>query len=253
MTGAEGDSSSPCGEGWVHSVETCGAADGPGLRYVVFLSGCPLRCRYCHNPDTWHMRDGHGERADALVADLGRYAGFLKRTGGGLTLSGGEPLVQPAFCRALFRGAKGLGLHTALDTSGFLGTQADTALLADIDLVLLDIKAFNEETYQALTGGSLGPTLAFAERLATLGKPVWLRYVLVPGLTDDRAEIAALAAYAAALGNVERVDVLPYHDLGAHKWALLNKTYRLADTNPPTEVETQRVRDIFDRHLPRAA
>jgi pyruvate formate lyase activating enzyme len=217
---------------------------------VVFLSGCPLRCQYCHNPDTWHMHDGHGEKAEALVADLGRYAGFLKRTGGGLTLSGGEPLVQPAFCRSLFRGAKDLGLHTALDTSGFLGAQADTALLADIDLVLLDIKAFNPDTYHALTGGALAPTLAFAERLAALGKPVWLRYVLVPGLTDDQAEITALGAYAAALGNVERVDVLPYHDLGAHKWALLNKTYRLADTSPPTEAETQRVRDIFDRHIP---
>lgn len=231
--------------GWVHSVETGGTVDGPGLRYVLFLAGCPLRCRYCHNPDTWHMRNGHTETAESVVADIASYAPFLKRAHGGVTLSGGEPLVQPAFCRAILRGAKALGLHTALDTSGFLGTRADDALLADTDLVLLDIKAFSQETYSKVTGVALRPTLDFAERLAAMGKAVWLRYVLVPGLTDITAEIEGLAAYAAGLGNVERVDVLPYHDLGAFKWAHLNKAYPLAATRPPEPEETERVRDLF--------
>ncbi|EKV29475.1 Pyruvate formate-lyase activating enzyme [Caenispirillum salinarum AK4] len=231
--------------GWVHSTETGGTVDGPGLRYVLFLSGCPLRCRYCHNPDSWHMHDGHRETSDAVVAEIASYAPFLKRAHGGVTLSGGEPLVQPAFCRAVLHGAKALGLHTALDTSGFLGSHADDALLAETDLVLLDIKAFSEETYQSLTGAPLRPTLEFAERLAAMGKPIWLRYVLVPGLTDITAEIEGLAEFAAGLGTVERVDVLPYHDMGAYKWAQLSMAYPLADTQPPTPEEAERVREIF--------
>jgi pyruvate formate lyase activating enzyme len=231
--------------GWVHSVESCGTLDGPGLRYVLFLAGCPLRCLYCHNPDTRHMHDGTPTLAGEVLADIASTAGFLTRGNGGVTLSGGEPLVQPDFCAAILRGCKAMGLHTALDTSGYLGNHADDFLLADTDLVLLDIKAFTERTYRALTGAPLRPTLEFAERLAELGKPVWLRYVLVPGLTDDEREIAALAEFAAGLGVVERVDVLPFHKMGEAKWAALALPYQLADTQPPTAEQTERARALF--------
>lgn len=235
----------PAVSGWVHSVETAGTVDGPGLRYVLFLAGCPLRCLYCHNPDTRHMHDGTPTSSAAVLEDIAATAGFLRHGHGGVTLSGGEPLVQPEFCAALFRGCKVLGLHTALDTSGFLGSHADDYLLADTDLVLLDIKAFREAVYRRLTGVPLRPTLEFAERLAAMGKPVWLRYVLVPGLTDDPKDIAGLAEFAAGLGVVERVDVLPFHKMGEAKWRSLGWKYELYGTEPPSAELTGRVRDVF--------
>jgi len=239
-------------DGWVHSVETGGTADGPGIRYVLFLAGCPLRCAYCHNPDTRHIHDGMRTASTEIVKELAGYAEFLTRAKGGLTISGGEPLVQPEFCAAVLRGARDLGLHTALDTSGFLGSHADDRLLADVDLVLLDIKAFRESTHRSLTGVPLRPTLEFAERLALLRKPVWLRFVLVPGLTDDLDEIDGLAGFAAGLGVVERVDVLPFHKLGEYKWRELGLPYRLTDTEPPSAELTGRVRDRFRAHGLRA-
>ncbi|PWC31291.1 pyruvate formate-lyase-activating protein [Azospirillum sp. TSO35-2] len=231
--------------GWVHSVETGGTVDGPGVRFVLFLAGCPLRCLYCHNPDTLHMHDGTPTLSTAVVDEIGGYAEFLKRARGGITISGGEPLVQPEFCAAVFRGAKAMGLHTALDTSGFLGKHADDLLLEDVDLVLLDIKAFKESTYRRVTGVPLRPTLEFAERLSVMKKPIWLRYVLVPGLTDDLAEIRDLAGFAAGLGVVERVDVLPFHKMGEHKWKALGRRYMLSNTPEPSAELTGRVRDIF--------
>lgn len=236
-----------CAGSWVHSVETGGAADGPGIRYIVFLSGCALRCQYCHNPDTWHKRDGTPTTAAEILADIARYFGFLAHGHGGVTISGGEPLVQPQFTTALLQGCKAMGLHTALDTSGATGNKAPAALLDATDLALLDIKAFSEERYRRLTGAPLAPTLDFARRLAALGKPVWLRYVLVPGLTDDAAEIDRLAAFAAGLGNVERVDVLPFHTMGAYKWEHCDRPYRLAGTLPPTPALVDSVRAIFLR------
>ncbi|MBK3736335.1 pyruvate formate lyase-activating protein [Azospirillum brasilense] len=234
--------------GWVHSVETGGTVDGPGLRYVLFLAGCPLRCQYCHNPDTRHMHDGSPAQSSDVLADIATYADFLHRAHGGLTISGGEPLVQPEFCAAIYRGAKQLGLHTALDTSGFLGSHADDHLLADVDLVLLDIKAFKEATYRAVTGVPLRPTLEFAERLSALRKPIWLRYVLVPGLTDHLDEIEGLAEFAAGLEVVERVDVLPFHKMGEFKWKQLGLPYALANTDAPPPELTERVRGIFRAH-----
>ena len=232
--------------GYIHSVDTGGTVDGPGLRYVVFTTGCPLRCLYCHNPDCMHLKNGQVVRADELLADIARYVPYLKRGQGGLTVSGGEPLVQPAFAHALLRGAKALGLHTALDTSGFLGAHASDALLADVDLVLLDIKAFAPDTYRRLTGVALQPTLDFARRLASHGRPMWVRYVLVPGLTDTPAEIEDLAAFAAGLGTVERVEVLPFHKMGEWKWEQLDMPYQLKDTPPPTAELEQRTRAAFE-------
>jgi len=234
-------------EGFVHSVETGGAVDGPGLRFVVFLSGCALRCLYCHNPDTWHMPDGKKTGVAQLLNEIASYRDFMLRTGGGVTATGGEPLAQPDFVTALFQGCKTLGLHTALDTSGFLGANATDALLAATDLVLLDIKSFDPATYKHLTGGNLAPTLAFAERLAKIGKPTWLRYVLVPGLTDDIASIERLAAYAKGLG-MAKVEVLPFHKMGEVKYKALHIPYTLDQTQPPSPELIAQVKAIFVGH-----
>ena len=231
--------------GLVHSVETCGTVDGPGIRYIVFLSGCSLRCKYCHNPDTSFVRRGKAMTADEVLADIGCYAGFLKGSGGGVTLSGGDPLFQIEFSRAILSGCKKLGLHTALDTSGALGAAAEDDYLSLVDLVLLDIKAGVPATYRATTGGDLEPTLDFARRLSALGKKVWLRYVLVPGLTDGEEDIRRVAAFAASLGNVERVDVLPFHKIGAYKWKELGLKDPLAETFEPDSEAVSRVKNIF--------
>lgn len=233
--------------GLVHSVESCGTVDGPGIRFVLFLSGCSLRCRYCHNPDTSCVRRGRERSAADVLEEIARYRNFLLAAGGGVTLSGGDPLFQPHFSKAVLKGSKELGLHTCLDTSGHLGRNADEDMLAHTDLVLLDIKAWNPEQYKALTGGELRPTLEFAERLAVLRKPVWLRYVLVPGWTDNMEDIAKLSRYAASLGNVERVDVLPFHQMGRFKWEELKLEYTLKDVPEPSAELTEQVRSIFRR------
>lgn len=231
--------------GLVHSVESCGTVDGPGIRFVLFMSGCSLRCRYCHNPDTSYVRRGRLRSADDVLEEISRYRDFLSTAGGGVTLSGGDPLFQPQFTKAILRGCRLLGLHTALDTSGHLGNHADATMLEDTDLVLLDIKSWNPQTYRSLTGGDLALTLNFAERLATIRKPVWLRYVLVPGITDHTEEIAGLAQYAVGLGNVERVDVLPFHQMGRFKWDELQLDYSLNDVPEPSGELTELVRNIF--------
>ena len=221
-------------DGRVHSWDVSTGVDGPGTRLVVFLAGCPLRCLYCQNPDTWHMRDGRHCGVADIERRMRRYARFVTTAGGGVTVSGGEPLLQPAFTRDVFEAAKRLGLHTALDTQGSSGARADDRLLAATDLVLLDIKAGSEDTCQRLTGGALAPALAFADRLAELGTPVWVRYVLVPGWTDAPEEIEAVADRCAALANVERVDVLAVPQLGRSKYERLGLQPPLADTPAPT-------------------
>ncbi|MDB5652747.1 MAG: Pyruvate formate-lyase activating [Tardiphaga sp.] len=238
----------PAISGWVHSTETGGAVDGPGIRYVLFMAGCLLRCQYCHNPDSWHMHHGKPTNSRDVLRDIAGYTKFLMHAHGGVTLSGGEPLVQPEFTHAILRGCKEMGLHTALDTAGFLGLHADDYLLADVDLVLLDIKAFSETTYHDLTGVTLQPTLDFARRLAAMRKPVWIRYVLVPGLTDKFDEIEQLAAFARELGNVERVDVLPFHKMGEFKWVEAGRPYRLVETPPPSPELLERTRAVFRSH-----
>ncbi|KJK17261.1 pyruvate formate lyase-activating protein [Burkholderiaceae bacterium 16] len=220
--------------GYVHSLETGSMVDGPGVRATLFLAGCMLRCQYCHNPDTWHLKRGTRVTADAAIARLCDFAPALHAMSGGLTLSGGEPLVQIGFSRRIFAAAKQLGLHTALDTSGFLGARADDAYLNHVDLVLLDIKSGDPALYRRLTGVDIAPTLRFAERLAALGKPVWVRYVLVPGLTDEPAHVRALARLVAPMRNVEWVEVLPFHQMGAFKWRALGLDYPLEETHPCT-------------------
>ena len=241
--------------GSVHSWELVTAVDGPGTRLTTFLSGCPLQCLYCHNPDTLQMKDGKPVTSDELLTRIARYQGVFRATGGGITLSGGEVLMQPAFAARILRGAKELGIHTAIDTSGFLGASATDAMLEDVDLVLLDVKSGDPDTYRRVTGRELEPTLEFGRRLAELpyGPEVWVRFVLVPGLTDDEANVEAVAAYAASLndimpGTVTRVEVLPFHQMGRDKWAALGRDYQLGDTEPPSPELTERVREQFRAH-----
>ncbi len=231
--------------GYIHSVETLGTVDGPGVRYVVFTQGCPLRCLYCHNPDSFKM--GHGRRVGSaeLLTDLQGTADFLRRAGGGVTLSGGEPLAQPKFTASLLRGCKEMNLHTALDTTGYLGSKASDAMLADIDLVLLDIKSFDPEIYRRLTGVELQPTLDFAQRLDRLGRNMWIRFVVVPGLTDAPANVEGLADFVASLQRVERVEVIPFHKMGEFKWEALGLNYQLGDVQPPTPESMIRVQRAF--------
>jgi pyruvate formate lyase activating enzyme len=233
--------------GWIHSYETGSTVDGPGVRLVVFMSGCLLRCQYCHNPDTWHLKDGTRVELQRAVRRLGHFAPALRAMGGGLTISGGEPLVQAGFTAALFAAAKRMGLHTALDTSGFLGDRATDAYLDEVDLVLLDIKSGDPDVYRRVTGAELEPTLRFARRLARLGKAVWVRFVLVPGLTDDPDNIDRVARFVSPLGNVERVEILPFHQMGSFKWKSLGLEYGLERTPTPTREVVSAAKDTLRR------
>lgn len=236
--------------GSLHSWELVTAVDGPGTRVTTFLSGCPLRCLYCHNPDTMEMRRGKPVTTAEVIARLKRYEKVLKATHGGLTISGGEPLMQPAFVAALLRGAKEMGLHTAIDTSGYLGAACTDEMLDDIDLVLLDVKSSDPETYVKVTSQKLQPTLDFGRRLAARGTEIWIRFVLVPGLTDDEANVEGVADFVASLGTVTRVEVLPFHQMGRDKWESLGMKYELEDTAAPTPELVARVRQQFrDRGL----
>ena len=234
--------------GRVHSWDLSTGVDGPGTRFVLFVSGCPLRCLYCANPDTWHMRDGREATVDEVMAEIEKYRAFITIAGGGVTVTGGEPLLQSAFTGEILRRCGEAGLHTALDTSGFLGARASDELLADTDLVLLDIKSFDIAAYRHLTGGELAPTLNFATRLDRLGVPMWIRYVLVPGWTDDTESVDGLADFVAGLGTVDRVDVLPFHRLGAAKYEALGVPFPLRDSPVPTPELVERVREQFRAH-----
>ncbi len=231
--------------GSVHSWELVTAVDGPGTRMTTFLSGCPLQCQYCHNPDTMAMRNGEPVEAVELLRRIRRYRKIFRATGGGITLSGGEVLMQPAFALKILRGAKAMGVHTAIDTSGFFGRHASEKMLDNIDLVLLDVKSGIPETYKAVTGRELQPTIDFGDRLAQREIEIWVRFVLVPGLTDAAENIRAAAKIASRWGSVSRVEVLPFHQMGRDKWASLGMQYKLEDTKPPSMDEVEAARQIF--------
>lgn len=231
--------------GSVHSWELVTAMDGPGTRMTTFFAGCPLRCLYCHNPDTMQMREGTTVRASDLLDKIARYKAIFSATNGGVTFTGGEPLMQPAFLAQLLRGAKEMGVHTALDTSGFLGANLSDEILNDVDLVLLDVKAGLPDLYRRTTGRELAPTLAFGDRLAAHGTKIWIRFVLVPGLTDSAENVEAVADIVARWSTVERVEVLPFHQMGRDKWESLGLEYQLSEVTPPSAEDTERVREVF--------
>jgi pyruvate formate lyase activating enzyme len=227
--------------GFIHSFTTGSAVDGPGMRVVAWLAGCQFRCLYCHNPDTWSLSNGMPVPLARAIEELRKYRHGLKVMSGGLTISVGEPLMQDRFVVKLFTAAQGMGIHTALDTNGFLGERLSDGELEKINLVLLDIKTWDAQRHRHLTGKDVGPTIDFARRLAARKRPCWLRFVLVPTLTDDPQDISQVAKFAAGLGNIERVDVLPFHQLGRFKWKELGLNYTLENTGPPSHELVQRV------------
>ena len=234
--------------GFIHSFTTGSMLDGPGVRIVAWLAGCQFRCLYCHNPDTWNMTNGTPVTIQRAKEQLKKYRAGLRVMKGGLTISGGEPLMQHKFVVKLFTAAKSMGVHTALDTNGSLGARLTGEDLNQVDLVLLDIKSWNPERHQKVVGASIDPVLDFARRLAAARKPMWLRYVLVPSLTDDFDDIAHIAEFCAGLGNVSRVDVLPFHQMGGFKWKQLGIAYELENVEPPTRETVDKACQIFREH-----
>lgn len=231
--------------GFVHSFTTGSAVDGPGMRVVVWLTGCQFRCVFCHNPDTWKLHNGIPVPLARAVEEVRKYRNALATTRGGLTVSGGEPLLQHRFVLRLFTTLRESGIHTALDTNGYLGDHLSDAELQECDLVMLGMKAFDAELHRRVTGMDNGPVMAFARRLAERRRPVWLRYVLVPNLTDDAEDVGRVARFAADLGNVERVELLPFHQLGSFKWEQLGMPYALKETEPPTPEQIGQAAAIF--------
>lgn len=234
--------------GYVHSVEPSAAVDGPGMRFALFVSGCQMRCLYCHNPDTWDRKSGTWRSVDDVVSEIGKYARFLKFAGG-LTISGGEPMVQADFVHEIMRRCKEeYGLHTALDTNGLLAKNFPDEWFDVVDMVLLDIKQIDAEKHKRLTLTPLQPILDFAKRLERMGKPAWIRYVLVPGYSDDPEDVEKLAVFVSSLKNVQRVEILPFHKMGEYKWQELGLKYELAETPSPSLETIERVRRQFENH-----
>lgn len=231
--------------GKVHSIETCGTVDGPGIRYVLFTQGCPLRCQYCHNPDSWKVGEGKEMSVDTIIKDVIKYKPYMAFSNGGITVSGGEPLLQPGFVGELFKKCKENDIHTCLDTSGYIKLDKADPVLDYTDLVLLDIKSYNPLVFKDVTGVPIDSTLAFAEHLAKRNIPVWIRYVLVPDLTDDPEDIEALAKYLTTLTNIERIDILPFHKMGEYKWEQLGYDYKLTDTPSPEPEDVKMAKDIL--------
>ncbi|KXB53377.1 pyruvate formate-lyase 1-activating enzyme [Corynebacterium sp. CMW7794] len=230
----------------IHSWELVTAVDGPGTRMTMFMSGCPLRCLYCHNPDTMEMKTGTLETIEDVVKRIKRYKPIFNASGGGLTISGGEPLFQIAFTRRVLKEVHDAGIHTAIDTSGFFGARLRDEDIDNIDLFLLDVKAGDEETYKLVTARELQPTIDFGDKLHRMGKKVWIRFVVVPGLTDFPENVANVANIVARWkGNVERVEVLPFHNMGKDKWHELGMDYKLEDVKPPAVDEMEKIRDVF--------
>ncbi|WP_096199717.1 pyruvate formate-lyase-activating protein [Bacillus sp. FJAT-45350] len=238
-------------KGYVHSVETSGMVDGPGIRYVIFTQGCLLRCQFCHNPDTWEQKKGKTTSVDELIADIETYIPYLKRSNGGVTVSGGEPLLQIDFLIELFKRCKQLGLHTTIDTSaGCVSKTTDflnslEELVKYTDLFLLDIKHIDNEKHKELTTVPNNHILEFAKLLSEKQIPIWLRHVLIPGINDQDEHIQSLASFINTLNNVEKVEVLPYHQLGVYKWEELGIPYPLADVNPPDKETIEKAHRIL--------
>jgi pyruvate formate lyase activating enzyme len=239
-------------KGFIHSIETCGTVDGPGLRYVIFTQGCLLRCQYCHNADTWEIGKGKEMTVEEIIDDVKTYLPFINASGGGITVSGGEPLLQIDFLIELFKACKKLGIHTAIDSSGGCYTaeasfqQKLNELLSYTDLILLDLKHIDEKKHRKLTGKTNQHILQFARFLSEKNVPVWIRHVLVPTITDDPNDLRSLAAFIRTLNNVEKIEILPYHKLGVYKWKALGLKYPLEGIEPPSEENVEMAQRILN-------
>ncbi len=242
-------------QGNIHSIETCGTVDGPGIRYVLFTQGCLLRCQFCHNPDTWEIGAGNVMNVEDIMKDIESYRPFMDASGGGVTASGGEPLLQIPFLTELFKACRAKGIHTAIDSSG--GNYAQNAeyqaqfdeLLKYTDLVLVDLKHINRDKHKRLTGKYNDHILKFAQHLSDKNIPVWIRHVLIPGITDIDEYLDQLGEFIGTLNNVERVEVLPYHKLGVYKWEALNLKYPLEGVEPPTDERVANAHERLTRHF----
>ncbi|AEG60405.1 pyruvate formate-lyase-activating protein [Desulforamulus ruminis] len=230
-------------KGRIHSIESCGTVDGPGLRCVIFFQGCLLRCRYCHNPDTWNPKGGQKIDSAEIISKVLRFKPYFKHQGG-ITLSGGEPLLQPEFAAEILQCCQNAGVHTAIDTSGWVDRRALEKVLPFTDLLLLDIKALDSPLYQWITGKPQEPFSLALEYIKASKVPLWLRYVVLPGINDSALHMQKLKKFVHALENqVEKVELLPYHPLGVHKWQKLNLVYTLGHLSPPTEDAMQRLHE----------
>ena len=236
--------------GFIHSTESFGSVDGPGVRFVIFVAGCPMRCQFCHNPDTWNMQVGEQKSADELLAQALRYRSYWK-DGGGITVSGGEPLLQMDFMIELFQKAKEKGINTTIDTSGAPFTREEpffgkfNELMKYTDLLLVDIKHIDDEQHKLLTGHTNKNILDMARYLSEIGKPVWIRHVLVPERSDKDEYLKELYEFIKTLDNVEKVEVLPYHTFGEYKWKELGYDYPLAGIEPPTKERIRNANEIL--------
>lgn len=231
--------------GFLHSFTTGSAVDGPGLRLVAWATACMFRCQYCHNPDTWTLKNGIPVPLNRAIEEVQKYANGLVAMDGGFTLSGGEPLMQDRFAARLFTAVKKMGVHTAIETNGYYGERLTDEEIRNIDLVILDMKAFTRTQHEIVTGLPNADVLDFCNRLAGLKRPMWLRYVLVPGLTDIPEEMEAVADFGASLGVVERVEILPFHQMGRYKWERLGLNYKLSETEGPTPEAINKAVQIF--------
>jgi pyruvate formate lyase activating enzyme len=247
MSEAERQAAVRSGElGFLHSFTTGSTVDGPGVRLVAWTTLCMFGCKFCHNPDTWTLSNGMRVSIAGATDELRKYANGLRTMGGGFTLSGGEPLQQHRFAVKLFAAAKALGIHTAIETNGYYGSKLSDEELSSIDLVMLDMKGFTSAQHKRVTNGIDNVrVIEFGRRLGALKRPMWLRYVLVPGLTDVPEELEQLAKYGASLGVVERVEVLPFHQMGKYKWKKLGLDYTLASAEPPSAESIARAISIF--------
>mgnify|MGYP001054450725 FL=1 len=232
--------------GHIHSIESFGTVDGPGIRFVIFMQGCTLKCKYCHNRDTWKVNSGKKITIDELVKEIQNYRTYIENSGGGVTVSGGEPLLQAEFVTELFKNLKELGIHTALDTAGSIPLSPSIKeLLKYTDLVLLDIKHIDDEKSKNLTGFSNKNNLEFAKYLNNINIPIWIRQVLVPGYTDDKFDLQKLKAFINSLSNVEKVELLPYHNLGKFKWDEIGDKYELENVVPPSQEDIKKAEQIL--------
>jgi pyruvate formate lyase activating enzyme len=233
--------------GHVHSIETCGTVDGPGIRFIIFLQGCLMRCKYCHNRDTWDLDGGKDMTVDELMTELLQYRHFIDASGGGITISGGEAMLQPEFVKAMFEACRLEGIHTCLDTNGFVRRIDETtkAVLDVADLVLLDIKQMDNKKHIDLTHVSNKYTLDFARYLAEQNQPVYLRYVVLPGYTDCIEDVHALGKFIEPMKNIEKVEMLPYHELGKQKWTAMGEIYPLDGVNPPAREKMEEIKSIL--------
>ncbi len=237
-------------KGRIHSFESCGTVDGPGIRFIIFLQGCLMRCQYCHNRDTWDLHEGKEVTVEEIINEAKSYRHFMKASGGGVTCSGGESMLQPEFVRDFFRAAQAEGIHTCLDTNGYIRKHSEVIdeVLEASDLVMLDLKQLDDSIHQDLAGVSNKRVLDFARYLQKIDQKTWIRYVIVPGFTDDEKSARELGEFIKGMTNIEKIELLPYHKLGAHKWEALGHDYPLEGVNPPSKETMDKMVTILSQY-----